>query len=145
MNGISTNPSNGFTDNLPESADELQTVLRAERKELKRSLDELGSAVRDKVDVRSRLLEHPLMSVGAALAAGLILGVLSNRAVASSAPSSAPPGAAVKLAGKKRKAKSNTFGQMASTVAALVGQRLANVAEDAVRSALTREPSNRSS
>lgn len=141
MIGLSTNATNGFADNLPESADDLQEVVRAERQELKRSLDELGSAVRDKVDVRSRLLEHPLAAVGAALTAGVVLGVLSNKAgggrfsgrdaASSSSDSdvSAPPTSA---------GNGFSLGHMASSIAALVGQRLANVAEETVRNVLAR-------
>ncbi len=140
MIGIPSSQSNGFTESLPESADDLQAVVRAERQELKRSLDELGTAVRDKVDVRSRLLEHPLMAVGAALSAGVVLGILSNKAMQSGGSGRTPAASSPTRAASPQPKSGIGFGHMASTVAALVGQRLANVAEEAVRNVLARRP-----
>jgi len=76
---VSTSIETEFVDNLRESADALEAVVRAERQRLKRSLDELGSAVREKVNVRSKLRGHPLITVGASLGAGIALGVINNR------------------------------------------------------------------
>lgn len=143
MTTVSTSIETEFVDNLPESADALEAVVRAERQQLKRSLDELGSAVREKVNVRSKLREHPLITVGAALAAGVALGVMSNRvtdrrdAWSDSLVAPSPKTDRMHRGTSSQTQFSGTLGNMASTVAALVGQRLASVAEDVVRSALS--------
>ncbi len=135
MIGVPAKATPDFAEDLPESADELQAVVAAERKQLKRSLDELGNAVREKVNVRSRLRENPLITVGAAFTAGIVLGVLSNRATGG-APDGNAPARPIWHSSPSRPSVGSAFGHMASTIAALVGQRLASVAEESVRSAL---------
>jgi alpha-beta hydrolase superfamily lysophospholipase len=141
---VSTSIETEFVDNLRESADALEAVVRAERQRLKRSLDELGSAVREKVNVRSKLRGHPLITVGASLGAGIALGVMSNRvtdrcdARSDAFLSPAPKTQCMHRATSSQTQFSGTLGNMASTVAALVGQRLASVAEAVVRNSLSR-------
>jgi ElaB/YqjD/DUF883 family membrane-anchored ribosome-binding protein len=138
MSRTSTDSTTAFVHNLPESADELQAVLSAERQQLKRSLDELGSAVREKVNVKSQLREHPLLTVGVAFAGGVLLGVLSKRAMADDDVDDGTFRRPGTKAAKRRRTGGGAFGHMTSTIAALVGQRLASVAEDTVRNALAR-------
>jgi hypothetical protein len=137
-NPVITGPER--TDPLPDSAEDLEAVVRAERQRLKRSLDDLGHAVREKVDVRARLVEHPAVTVAAAFTAGAVLGALSNRqAKHSSKQRLLPPASQRTLQGRSMAGGvRDSFGQMATTVVTLIGQRLARVAEDTVRQALAR-------
>lgn len=125
-----------LADHFPDSADELQAVVRAERTQLKLSLDELGTVVRKKVDVRSRLFEHPAVTVGAAVAAGVLLGVLSNKVSAGDRSRGASFHGADRRTGGSSTSSSSGYGRIASTIFALAGRRLADIAEDTVRDAL---------
>lgn len=136
MSDVAVRPTSEFSDNLPESADELEVVVLAERQKLKRSLDELSTTVRDRLDVRTRLMEHPLMTVGAAAAVGVALGVLSNRAARHSRASGTPERESSKSKSVSRSQSGQLFGNMALTVSTLVGQRLADLVTDGVRKSL---------
>jgi ElaB/YqjD/DUF883 family membrane-anchored ribosome-binding protein len=137
MSEVATNRTGDFSDSLPDSAEELEVVVLAERQKLKRSLDELSSTVRDRLDVRTRLREHPMMTVGAAAALGVVLGVLSNRSAPRrsrvSEPSDHEPS---KLRSAARSQSGQVIGNMALTVSTLVGQRLADLVTDGVRKTL---------
>ncbi len=136
MSDATARRTSEFADNLPDSADELEVVVLAERQKLKRSLDELSTTVRDRLDVRTRLREHPLVAVGAAAAVGVALGVLSNRSSKHSLASGAierDPRPMRVAAGSQ---SGQLLGSMALTVSTLVGQRLADLVTDSVRKSL---------
>jgi len=138
MSPAPTRLTNGAAMTCPESADALNAVVRAERTELKRTLGELESAVRHKMDVRSRLQDHPLTTVGVACAAGVVLGVLSNRMPPDSSSRDEDRSgrlSARRLAGAMTVA-TTPFATMAASVTTLVAQRLADVAEEALRRVL---------
>jgi hypothetical protein len=91
------------------------------------------------MDVRARLLEHPLVTVGAACAAGVALGVLSNRVPRRGDASDRRPSGSIpeqRAAGPMAGATA-PFAAMAATVTTLVAQRLADVAEETLRRVLT--------
>lgn len=136
MKEVAVTRSNDFSDNLPDSAEELQVVVTAERQKLKRSLDELSTTVRERFDVRTRLIEHPLMAVGAAMAAGALVGALSNRTDKRERITGASRSVSAQQDFPARKSSGQWLGQIALTVATLASQRLAEVAKDGVRSAL---------
>ncbi len=136
MSDVATNRTSDFSDSLPDSAEELEVVVLAERQKLKRSLDELSTTVRDRLDVRTRLREHPLMTVGAAAALGVVLGVLSNRSANRPRVSEALERDPSTLRSAARSQSGQVIGNMALTVSTLVGQRLADMLTDGVRKTL---------
>ena len=119
---------------LPDSADELAAVMRDERAQLKHSLQALGSAVKEKVEWRSHVRDNALAVAGVGFLAGAALGVISARRGGVSA---AAPG----RTGRERPGNGvglSMLANMSATIAAMVGRRVAGVAEDALRQALTK-------
>ncbi len=78
MIAVSTSDPLDLSPTDADTSAELEGIVRAERRQLKQSLDDLGNTVRHKVDVRSHLQERPWIGIGLALAAGVVVGVLSN-------------------------------------------------------------------
>lgn len=145
MTSIAPRNSTAFTDTLPDNSEELEAVVRAERKQLKASIEELGSAMREKVDVRTQFREHPLAAVGIGFAAGIVLGVVSNRVTnvrgASSArrvPHHRDDEAAEHFSSANGAASSGKMGKFAAAMMGMVGSRVAELAEDTLRESLAR-------
>ncbi len=137
MNRATTRLTNGAAETFPESADDLHAVVRADRSELKRTLGELETAVRYNMDVRARLLDHPLATVGVACVAGVALGVLSNRVQRNDAtPTRSVERMAATGAAGAMTVVAAPFVKMATSVTTLVAQRLADVAEETLRRVL---------
>jgi hypothetical protein len=129
-----------FTDTLPDSPDALEAVVRAERQQLKASIEELGTVMRNKVNVRSQFREHPLASVGLGLLAGITLGALSNRASKSTrhnSPDQKSFGNGQAHSSTSHR-ESGALGKFGTSMLAIVGTRVADLAEDTLRSALSR-------
>lgn len=130
--------STTFAETLPDSPDALEVVMREERRQLKASIEELGSAMREKVDVRARFRENPLAVAGAGFAAGLIFGVISGRSKSNEADTLSP--SLSEKINHKPSAGSNrspgTFGKFAAAVTGMVGMRVADLAEDTIRDSL---------
>lgn len=140
INGSSKAPINNtsFTDSLPDSPDALEVVMREERKQLKASIEELGSAMREKVDVGAKFRENPLAVAGAGFAAGIVFGMLSGRARTNGDddPSTSLSG---KINGKHasdHNRSPGTFGKFAAAVTGMVGMRVADLAENTIRDSL---------
>ncbi len=129
-----------FAETLPDSPAELEVVMRKERQHLKASIEELGSAMRDKVDVSAKVRENPLAVAGAGFAVGLLFGMLSSRSGAAG-----DGGASVSRGetSNRRNAPDTggspgTFGKLAAAVTGMVGMRVADLAEDTIRESLAK-------
>jgi ElaB/YqjD/DUF883 family membrane-anchored ribosome-binding protein len=140
MTSIVPRNTTTFTDTLPDSSDEIEAVVRHERKQLKASIEELGSVMREKVDIRTQFREHPLAAVGVGFAAGIALGVLSNRATnrRDSSPAYRNEESHSAHAARSNGTTSGTLGKFAAAMMAMVGPRVANFAEDTIRESLSR-------
>lgn len=140
MTSIAPRTTSTFTDKLPDSSDEIEAVVREERKQLKASIEELGSAMRDKVDVRTQFREHPLAAVGIGFAAGIVLGVLSSRATNGRDASRIPGRAKArrKHSYESNGAESGKLGKIGAAIMGMVGSRVADLAEDTLRDSLAR-------
>jgi hypothetical protein len=62
-----------------EDTSKIEHQIDAERQALGHSLDELEQKARDFVDWRTHYRNHPTVFLGAAVGAGVVLGMLSNR------------------------------------------------------------------
>ncbi len=140
MTSIAPRSTSTFTDKLPDSSDEIEAVVREERKQLKASIEELGSAMRDKVDVRTHFREHPLASVGIGFAAGIALGVLSNQSTNGHGSRSDHRRAQMhrEHASHLTGSSSGKMGKFAAAIMGMVGSRVADLAEDTLRDSLAR-------
>lgn len=114
--------------------------MREERKQLKASIEELGSAMREKVDVRAQFRENPMALAGAGFAAGLIFGILSGRSQnnGSSTSSASLSEKINRQPSHGTKSSSGTFGKFAAAVSGMVGMRIADLAEDTIRDSLAK-------
>ncbi len=140
MTSIAPTNSPSFADTMPGSSDELEVVMREERRQLKASIEELGSAMKEKVDVSAKLRENPLVIVGAGFAAGLVFGMLSGRSRESGRHSlvTAPNDHGSGKPSPTHNGSSGTFGKFAAAVSGMVGMRVADLAEETIRSSLAK-------
>jgi hypothetical protein len=65
---------------MRERTDQIETQIREERDELRANLDELGAQVRSVTDWRRQFRKNPMLGLGLAFGAGLLLAGLSRGA-----------------------------------------------------------------
>ncbi len=61
---------------MAETADEIRAGIEATRADLDRKLGRLEGKARDQLSLRNRVAERPWQFVGAAVGAGLLLGLV---------------------------------------------------------------------
>lgn len=124
-----------WRDTLPESAVALEAKISAERQRLRHRIDVLGTTIREKADPQTYWRENPLVLVGVAAAAGVVLGLVSGG-------SARRDGDSDEARRERRNRESTDGGSMAQRlmVAALtlVGRRAFSKVIDSAFSASTR-------
>lgn len=130
----------------PDNSAELEKALRVERGRLRESFEELKHSLREQVDVRTHVREHPAIAAAAALAVGAALGVISARWSGSSRArkdddhdyEDDDDG------GRERFGRtSSAVGQFALMALDLAGRRVVEVAESSLRDAWARRKRHR--
>jgi ElaB/YqjD/DUF883 family membrane-anchored ribosome-binding protein len=63
----------------PRSADEIRQRIAAEKELISETVDKVGVRLRETIDWRSQVRQHPLLAIGAAGSIGLLLSALFKR------------------------------------------------------------------